>query len=89
MNTEVIGWINRPGYRGVVVKENGKVMSLNFTKIIQLLDRVDRKTWEELSRYYLCLDGHIDDHTDGYIDRCTDVPGGLLTSRVERKVKQV
>ena len=77
MNTEVTGWINRPGYRGVVVKENGKLMSLDFTKIIQLLDRVDQKSWEELYRYY------------GYIDRCTNVPEGQLTSRVERKVKQV
>ncbi len=81
MNTEVTGWINRPGYRGVVVKENGKLMSLDFTKIIQLLDRVDQKNWEELYRHY--------DYIDGYIDHCINIPAGQLTSRVERKVKQV
>ena len=76
MNTEVIGWINRPGYRGVVVKENTKLMSLDFTKIIQLLDKVDKKIWEELCWHY------------GYIDRCTNLPEGQLNSGVERKVKQ-
>ncbi len=48
METEVIGWVERPGYSGVVVKEEGRLLSLDFTKINQLLDKVDKKTWGEL-----------------------------------------
>lgn len=48
MDTEIIGWVERPGYSGVVVKEEGRLLSLDFTKINQLLDKVDKKAWGEL-----------------------------------------
>ncbi len=73
--TEIVGWINRPGYSGVVVKEDGKLISLDFTKINQLLDRIDKKSWEE--RYWQV----------GCMDNCPIVPKGRLEPAFESNIK--
>ncbi len=50
-------WIDRPGYSGAVIKEDGKLISLDFTEINQRLDRLDKKTWGQLC----CEKGYLDD----------------------------